>query len=157
MTDIHLSILTNALLQLVAALILALGSVGVARLTRWLGIKSNDAARAAFDDVLQKSVTYGLQQTQEMIRRKGWDDLEVKTTALGHAAPYVERFPDVLKALKVDRIDRSEVQRLIEGALERAYPQAAAMAAVSPAAPPTTAPMPSRQADRPALEHALQG
>jgi hypothetical protein len=139
MTIIDPSILINALLQVAAALVLALGTLAITKLTRWLGLQGDAAARAAFDEVLQKAVTFGLQQTQAQIARHGWDDPTVKTTALGFAAPYVQRFPDVLKALKVDRLDAAQLNAAILQALDRAYPHAAAVAASSPATPSVTA------------------
>ncbi len=150
-------ILTQSLLQLAAALIMALGTLAIARLTRWLGIQGDSAARAAFDDVLNKAVTFGLQQSQQLIKQRGWDDAVVKSQALQLAAPYVQNFPDVLKALKIDKLDQAHLNAAILNALDRAFPAAAAAAAASPATPPPTAPVPERQADLPALAAAIDG
>lgn len=143
--------LINGLLQLSASLILAIVGFAVTRLMALLKIKQDAAARAAFDDVLLKSVTFGLQQTRGLIRERGWDDDMVRSEALRQALPYLERFPDVLKALKIDGSRRDVLQGKFADALDRAFPVAAEIAARSPGTPPATAPMPARQADLPAL------
>ncbi len=135
-TTLVLTPLIDMLLQLVAAVLLSMGTWAVARLIRWLGLRNSAQATGALDDALQKSITFGLQQSQDLIRRKGWDDVDVRTSAIGQALPYmIERFPDVLKAVGVDTSDQASLQRIVSGALDRAFPQAASVAAASPGTP----------------------
>ncbi len=142
-TAIDLAPVTGALMQLFAAAIMGVGTWAVTRLVQWLGLKNAAQATAAFDDVLQKAVTYGLQQTQSLISRNGWDHIEVRNQALAHAAPYlIQRFPDTLRAVGVDLSDSAGTAAAVTGALDRAFPHAAARAAASPATPPATAPNP---------------
>ena len=142
-TATDLSPVINVLLQLAATVLLAAGTWGIGMIVRWLGLKNAAQATASLDDALQKSVTYGLQQTQTMIRQKGWDHAEVKSAALKQALPYmIQRFPDVLGAAGVDMSNQAALQTSVTGALDRAFPHAAAIAANSPATPPATAPSP---------------
>ncbi len=141
-TTVILAPLINMLLQALAAVLLAAGTWAIARLMRWLGLQNATQATNAFDDALGKSITFALQQSQDLIRHKGWDDLEVRTTAIGRALPYmIERFPDVLKAVGVDMSDRNSVQKIVSGALDRAFAGAAMVAAASPATPPAPLPV----------------
>ena len=95
--------ITSAIMQLVATLILGIGTWAISRLIQWLGLKNAAQATANLDDALQKGVTFGLQQTQELIKQKGWDNIEVHDEALGKALPYVmSRFPGALKAAGLD-------------------------------------------------------
>jgi len=143
MTAIDLAPLTSTLMQLLATLIMGVGTWAVSRLVQWLGLRNAAQATAALDDVLQKAVTYGLQQTQDVIREKGWDHIEVRNQALAKAVPYlIERFPDTLRAVGVDLANRNAMTSSVTGALDRAFPHAAARAAASPATPPSTAPNP---------------
>ncbi len=69
---------------------------------------------ASLDDALQKSVTFGLQQSQDLIRQHGWDSVEVKNKALAAASVYaIARFPDTLKAVGLDMSDTAAVQTAV--------------------------------------------
>jgi hypothetical protein len=138
---------TNALLQLGATAITALGTVAIARLVQWLNIKNGDATRSALDEVLNKSVTFGLAESQDLIKAKGWDHVDVRNAAIAKALPYlIDRFPDVLRGLKLDP-EAPETKLKMQDALLRALPFAALTASNSPATPPTTAPNPPVQGD----------
>ena len=138
----------TALLQLMAMLILGVGTWAIGRLVQWLGLRNSAQATANFDDALQKSVTYGLQQVQDQIRQHGWDNAEVKNRALAVALTYMNgRFGSTLKAAGVHGPSQAEIDAILAGALDRMFPHAAAVAAASPATPPITAPMPQKMAD----------
>jgi hypothetical protein len=146
---LDLSPIISALLQLAATAILGAGSYAIPRIVRWLGLKESAQARAALDSALHKAVTYGLQQSQTLIKEKGWDHPEVRDAALAEAANYMtNRFADTLKAVGTD-VAKPEAVDAVRGALERAFPGAAADAADSPATPPKTAPNPPEQKDLP--------
>ena len=136
----------NALLQLVASLLLAAGGWLIARPVHWLGLKNAAQATANLDDALQKAIAYGLQQVQDTIREKGWDHIDVRDRTLAIAPPYlITRFPDALRAVGgLDLSNRKAAEIAVSGALDRAFPQAADTA--SPATPPRTAPVPPTQA-----------
>lgn len=139
--------LTNAIMQLLAAVILAVGTWAIGRLVTWLGLKNAAQATQALDDALGKAVTYGLQQSQQLIRDKGWDHPDVRSQVLKTAEPYLlTRFPDVLKAARIGS-KGVNLPELVVGALDRAFPHAAAVAAASPATPPATAPDPRTTAE----------
>lgn len=134
---------TNALMQLAAAVVLAVGTWAVSRFVQWLGLKNAAQATANLDDVLQKGVTYGLQQSLDLIKQKGWDHVDVRNQVLDTALPYViSRFPDTLAAVGLDPNNTQDLTDKVRGALDRAFPHAAAVAAASPATPPATAPDP---------------
>ena len=136
-TALDFTPITNVLLQLASTLLLGFGSWGAARLIGLLGLKNAAQATANFDDALQKSVTFGLQQCQALIAQKGWDHLDVRNAALSAAMPYlIGHFPGALKAVGVDASNPQTLESLVKGALDRAFPQAAAAAADSPATPP---------------------
>ncbi len=143
----HITPVTDALLQLGGTAITALGTVAIAKLVQWLNIKNGDALRSSLDEVLNKAVTYGITQSQSLIKTNGWDDIQVRNTMLSHALPYlIDRFPDVLKASGLDPASPATATRM-QDALLRAFPRAALTASSSPATPPTTAPNPPNQAD----------
>lgn len=150
MTQLSLNPIFSVLLQLAATVILALGSWAIARLTRWLNLKSSAQLTEALDTALQKSVIFGLQQSQEEIRAKGWDSVEVKNAALAVALPYMtSRFGDTLKLVGVDVNNPAALTQTVKDALDRAFPSAATQASASPATPPTTAPNPSHTSELP--------
>jgi hypothetical protein len=143
LSTIKLDPIIDVLLQLAATVLLAAGTWAITRFTTWLGLKNSAQATATLDDALQKAVTYGLQQTQELIKQKGWDNVDVRNAALAHAAPYmIGHFPDALKNVGLDMSNTQAVQAAVMGALDRSFPHAAAVAAASPATPPATAPAP---------------
>jgi hypothetical protein len=145
---VDLTPIANVLLQLAGAAILGLGTWAISRLLQLLGLKTSAQAAANLDDALGKAVTYGLQQSQELIRQKGWDHVDVRNATLAAAAPYlIKRFPDTLKAVGVDFSNEKAVTDTVIGALDRAFPHAAARAAASPATPPATAPSPPTTAE----------
>lgn len=153
---IDLTPITNVLLQLAATVLLGLGSWGATRLVSWLGLKNSAQATANLDDALQKSVTYGLQQSQAMIAAKGWDHVDVHNAALASALPYmIQRFPDALKAAGVDMSNQQALQATVAGALDRSFPQAVAVAAASPATPLAGAPGASHAPARPGATTSL--
>ncbi len=142
-TAMDLSPVINVLLQLAATVLLAAGTWAISQLVRWLGLKNAAQATASLDDALQKSVTYGLQQSQDLIRQKGWDHADVRSATLAQALPYlIQHFPDVLGSAGIDMSNQAALQATVVGALDRAFPHAAAVAANSPATPPATAPTP---------------
>lgn len=152
MQQLQLDPIYTVLLQLAAALLLAVGTWATARFTRWLGLKNSAQITVALDSALQRSVTYGLQQTQDLIREKGWDSPLVRTNALSAALPYMtERFADTLKLAGVDMGKPDEITAMVHGALDRAFPSAALIAAASPTTPPPTAPNPPTSAQLPPL------
>jgi hypothetical protein len=144
---LDLSPIISSIMQLAATAILAAGGYAIPRVLRWLGLKESEQARAALDSALHTAVTYGLQQSQSLIKSMGWDSVEVRDAALAEAATYLtDRFADTLKAVGTDPA-RPEAAAQVRGALERAFPKAAAEAADSPATPPKTAPNPPEQQD----------
>jgi hypothetical protein len=146
---LDLSPIISAVMQLAATVILAAGGYAIPRVLRWLGLKESEQARAALDSALHKAVTYGLQQSQALIKSKGWDHPQVRNAALADAATYLTtRFADTLKAVGTD-VAKPEAVEAVRGALERAFPAAVADAADSPATPPKTAPNPPEQKDLP--------
>jgi len=146
--SVDLTPITNVLLQLAGAVILGVGTWAIGRLLQWLGLKTSAQAMANLDDALGKAVTYGLQQSQDLIRQKGWDHADVRNATLAAAVPYlIKRFPDTLKAVGVDLSNEKATTEAVTGALDRAFPHAAATAAASPATPPPTAPTPPTTAE----------
>ena len=142
--------ITQALTQIAAAAILALGTWAVGRAIQWLGLKNSAQATAAVDGALEKAVTYGLQQVQAQIATNGWDHPQVKNDALAKALPYMtSHFNDTLKAAGVPVGDQGKMDSIVSEALDRAFPSAVAAAASSPATPPATAPKPPVNADLP--------
>lgn len=150
MEPVQIDSIAPILVQLAAAVLLAAGSWGIARFTKWLGLQNNAQINTALETALQKSVTFGLQQAQETIRQKGWDHIEVKNQALATALPYMaSRFAETLKQAGVDVKDETALKNVVAQALDRAFPAAAAVAAASPATPPATAPNPAHTAELP--------
>jgi hypothetical protein len=135
--------ITTPILQLLGTIILAFGTWATKRLLDWLGVKVSAQAAANIDQALEKAVTYGIQQTQETIKTKGWDHIDVREQAIAAALPYMQQhFADTLKSVGTD----PNAEDIIKKALDRVFPQAVAKAAASPATPPTTAPIPQTTA-----------
>ena len=140
-TGIDITPMTNALLELFATLLLAAGTWAIGRLVRWLGLKNAAQATVNLDDALQKSVTYGLQQSQSLIKQNGWDSVDVHDQSLAKAVPYmIAHFPDALKGVGLDLSDTSKLQTTVGAALDRAFPASVTAVAASPATPPAVVP-----------------
>lgn len=149
-TAVDITPITSAVVQILAAIILAMGTWAIGRAVQWLGLKNSQQISENLDKALEKAVTYGIQQAQEEIRIKGWDSIQVKNETLAHAMPYfIERFSDTLRAAGINP-SGEQINNLVKGALDRAYPQAVSKAAASPATPPVTAPNPPVVHDLPA-------
>ena len=139
-TAIDITPVTNALLELFATLLLGAGTWAIGRFVQWLGLKNAAQATANLDDALQKSVTYGLQQSQGLIKQHGWDSVDVHDASLAKAVPYmIKHFPDALKGVGVDASDPTALQNTVAAALDRAFPASVTAAAASPATPPAVA------------------
>ena len=122
-------------------MLLAAGTWGISRLVRWLGLKNAAQASANLDDALEKSVTYGLQQSQDIIKAQGWDHADVRNATLAKAAPYmIAHFPDALAAVGCDLSKPDALNACVTEALDRAFPQAVAVAAASPSTPSIASP-----------------
>jgi hypothetical protein len=146
---VDLTPITSAIMQIVAALLLAFGTWAIQRLGQWVGLKNDSAITAAFDSALQKAVTFGLQQSHELIKQNGWDHVSVHDATLASAGTYIaSRFPDTLKNAGLDPT-AADFDKKVKDALDRAFPHAVAVAAASPATPPATAPNPPEQKDLP--------
>lgn len=128
----------QVLLGLLQAALLAVGLWVGKRLAAWLQKRNASLDVSSFDDALQKTLAFGLQQAQSMIKAKGWDHIDVRNSVLQTATTQmINKFPDALAGvgLSTDRIASSEGD-LIMQALDRAFPAAVAVAAASPATPP---------------------
>lgn len=140
--------LTNTLVQLLALVILSIGTAFIGWAanmlhTKW-GLDISNSKVAAFDDQLDKAITFGVTQFEAEIKAKGWDDPTVKDKVLGLAlSSIVTKAPGILNnmGLSTDLTDDKN-RDIIMTALMRALPASFAKAAASPATPPaTTAPL----------------
>ena len=140
-TAIDFTPIINVVLQTMATVLLGAGTWGISRLVHWLGLKNAAQASANLDDALGKSVAYGLQQSQQLIKANGWDHADVRSATLASAAPYmIAHFPDALKAVGCDLSNTDAVTACVTQALDRAFPQAVRVAATSPATLPAVPP-----------------
>ncbi len=92
----NLNDITGPLVQLVAAVLLALGVSLVRRLADWLKLSSDDRVRGYLQEAMENAITHGVARAAQLGDQSA-------TAALIHATRYVEsRVPDALKRLGVD-------------------------------------------------------
>lgn len=90
--------ITEALVQLVAAVLLAMGTVVAKKLADWLKLSADDQVRAYLQTAIENAITHGV----ALATQRGEDGSA--TAVLTHAARYVEgRVPDALKRLGIDQ------------------------------------------------------
>ena|SRR5690606_16277795 len=112
MTEIDLAPLISALLQIVAVFVLALGSVAINRLARWLRLKGDDEFRTYLETALQNGVSFAVQRLREEGKRYR---LGTKHEAIAHATQYViNQVPEAVRRLKLDHY---AIARAIEARL----------------------------------------
>lgn len=90
--------IVSALVQLVAAVLLAVGVSLTRRLADWLKLSADDRVRDYLREAMENAITHGVARAAQM------GDAASATAALTHAARYVEgRVPDALKRLGIDQ------------------------------------------------------
>lgn len=150
---VDLSPVIGAVISLCALAITTLGGWALARLAQKLGVQANNAAVAAFDDAINKSVQAGAAELQHLIEAKGWSHPETKNAIVAWAAPYaIDKFKDALKGVGLDPGNRALTEDTIRAALNRAFPTAIAPVAASPVTPPLPSPPGTTAADLNAAE-----
>jgi hypothetical protein len=143
---VDISPLTNAAMQILGWVVLAVGGILVTlislKLNTWLGVKITAGNQAAFNAALNHSVTFGITQAEGAIKAKGWDDPTVKNVVLATALSAVTaKFPDALAAVGITGDLNSPANvALVQEALQRALPAAALTASASPSTPPAPTP-----------------
>ena len=138
MTDI--TPITNAAVEIGATLLMVFGAWAANSLKNKLNLDVSASQTAAFDDALNKAVTFAATQSEMAIKAKGWDSPDVKSVVLATALSSIaEKAPDALAGvgLSTDINDPANRERLTH-ALQRALPSAFTTAAASPATPPST-------------------
>ncbi len=92
---IDLSPLTSVGIEILAAVLLALGSYGVYRLNKWLGLKADSEVRTYLDMALYRAVEYGKGQANAKAGKMTVKTSnEVVTAAVTYAVAAV---PDALE------------------------------------------------------------
>jgi hypothetical protein len=143
---VDISPITDAAVQLVGALVLAIGGIAITflslKVNTWLGVKISAGNQAAFNAALSQSVTFGITQAEGAIKAHGWDDPTVKNVVLAAAATAITtKFPDALAAVGITGDLNSPANvALVQEALQRALPAAALTASASPSTPPAPTP-----------------
>jgi hypothetical protein len=137
--------LVSVVVQVLAALLLAVGTVAVGYLTTYLrakatkaGYEISDAQQAQWNEALQKALGFAVERTEGLTAdavAKGNLSADIKDPLLANATGYLtSHFPDVLKQIGVMRsdgvIDQPKINRIIESRL--------GMLQVSTAAAPAT-------------------
>ena len=112
MSEIDLSPIVPVAVDLMAAILLAVGSWALARLARWLRLKGDDEVRVYLDTALLN----GIELAKRRLKERGKNlTMATKREALAHATGYViAQVPGALKRLKVDP---AAVERAIEARL----------------------------------------
>lgn len=93
--------LIEALLQLVAAGVLALGGYAITRLSTWLKLRADDQVRGYMLAALDRAVEYGMTEARRRVR----DGLSKSSPHLAAelARDYAQQqVPDALARLKID-------------------------------------------------------
>lgn len=134
---VDLAPVVTAVVGLCAVAMTTFGSWALTRLAQKLSVQANNAAVAAFDDAIRKSVQAGASALQGEIAAKGWSHPEVKSAIVAWGAPYaMERFKDAMRGVGLDPDDPVVTAGTVEAALNRAFPTAIAPVAASPVTPP---------------------
>lgn len=98
-----LSTLEADFLQGLAGLVLMFLLYLMQRGSAWLKIKLSDAQKAEMEDVAAKALTWGVTQSETLIKAKGWDHAEVQNAVVAAATRYaVTKFPDAIKRTGLD-------------------------------------------------------
>jgi hypothetical protein len=93
----NLEDITGPLVQLVAAVLLAIGVSLTRRLADWLKLSADDRVRGYLQEAMENAITHGVTRAAQL-------GDATATSALTHAARYVEgRVPDALKRLGIDQ------------------------------------------------------
>lgn len=96
---IDLAPLASVGLELVAAVLMAVGSYGVYRLNRWIGLKEDSEVRAYLDGALHQAVEYGLDRAAPVA---GKLTVKTKNEVVASAASYAAAaVPDALARFQI--------------------------------------------------------
>ncbi len=139
MSTFDLSGVQAQLLQTLAIVVLGV-LVAIGRLVlKKLNISLTDDQKSELEDVASKSLTWGITQSEALIKAKGWDHIAVKNAVVAAAIGYaIEKFPDAMKRSGIDTSNPAAAAEKLSGVMNRVLPNAVAQAADSPATPPAT-------------------
>lgn len=138
MPTVDLTPVVDVAVTLGASALSIFGALALKAVAARAGVALTGDQTAAFDDALDKALTYGVGAADATIRAKGWDSADVKNQVLAVAATYAaQKMPDALKGVGLSSDLTVAANALaLQQALSRAYPKAVATAALSPATPP---------------------
>lgn len=125
-------------LELAGVVVTVFGGVALQAIARKFKTDASAQQVAAFDGALGKALQFGVTASEDLIRAKGWDHVDVKSQVVGIALnTMVARFPGALAAVGLSaNLGDPANQKAIQDALQRALPAAFTVAAASPATPP---------------------
>lgn len=142
--NVDISGIETDVLQALAGVLLGFGIWLIKVLAAHFSQVISSAQVQAWDDALNKLLALGFSKSNELIKDKGWDHVDVKNAVIGVAASEAaSKFPAALKGVGINPTNLTAVaETKIQDALTRAYPNAASSAAysvVTPPAPPIIA------------------
>lgn len=107
----------TVLIQIFAAVLLAVGSWAVKKFADRLGLDQDDRMRVYLQDALANAVKYGKQQATTKIAQSGVSKVEIDNQIAADAARYViESTPDAVKKLK---LTEDNIKKLVLARLEQ--------------------------------------
>ena len=111
--EVDLSPILNVAIDLLAVVLMALGTWALAKLGRKLGLEADDQVRLYLNDALERGIGWAKEKAtrdaQDLAR------VEVRNKAVAEAVNYViERVPDALKHFE---LDEQRVKKLVEARL----------------------------------------
>lgn len=97
--EIDISPLLDVGIELLAGILLALGSFAVWKVSTWLKLKEDDAVRGYLNEALARAVEYGKVEAKKAGART---TVKIENVTVAAATQYaVERVPDALARFKI--------------------------------------------------------
>ena len=89
-------------IEVLAGLLLAVGSWGAYKLTQYLDLKNEEQLRNVVMSAIERGVNYGKNKALEEVKDADWAEYETKNKLVGHAAQYVlTKVPNAVKKFKL--------------------------------------------------------
>lgn len=124
-------------LQGVGVVVGAAAIYAAQRVASYFGLKLKADQITMLNSAVDKAMTLGVTQADNVIREKGWDHVDSKNAVVNFALGTVEdKFADALKANGIDLTQAGDREQLM-AMMQRMWPDVAARLSASPVTPPS--------------------
>lgn len=145
MSSVDISPIVQAAITVCATALSVFGSMALLAIAKRFNVQVSAGQAANYDAALDKALQYGVTQSTQLIKDKGWDHVDTQSAVVADALNYVvKREPAALAGVGLSGdFNDPHTRTIIEQALTRALPAAFTSAAASPATPPAPASAPA--------------